>query len=148
MLIMTNARGSSSRVKLAVQVKHALLDSMEENKVELNADKATQLIFHLARLKKPYRVLFGKSLFKAMSKLYKQSEKEKATGKKQPKSSPNRRSSKQSSPQSPQKIISSEHTGVPLDASPTSAIFSSKTEEDASISVDYQYNKIHSPVEV
>jgi hypothetical protein len=151
MLIMTNARESSSRVKLAVQVKHALLDSMEENKVDLNADKATQLIFHLARLKKPYRVLFGKSLFKAMSKLYKQSEKDKAAGKKQKKSSPSRRSPKQSSPRSPREIISSEEVesdGVPVDASPTSAISRSNNEKDASISVEYQCNKIPSPVEV
>ena len=43
--------------------------------MDVEPAKAVQLIFHLSRLKKSYRLIFGKSVFKAMSKLYKQSEK-------------------------------------------------------------------------
>jgi hypothetical protein len=142
MLIMTNARGSASRIKLALQVKHSLLDSMEENNVDLNSDKATQLIFHLARLKKPYRVLFGKSLFKAMSKLYKLSEKDKGHG---------RRSSRNSSSKVQEKRTSSESTesdGLLSGASPASAVLLSSTEEDTCIPLDYQSTPITSLMEV
>ncbi|KAG7368145.1 hypothetical protein IV203_030888 [Nitzschia inconspicua] len=77
LMITTNARGQVSRIKLALQVKDALLASMEENQIEADTDDAVRLIFHLARLKKQYRVMFGRSLFKAMSKLYKHEEKQK-----------------------------------------------------------------------
>jgi hypothetical protein len=77
MMIMTNAKGQVSRIKIALQVKDALLASMESNGIEHNSDKAVQIIFHLACLKKTYRVLFGKCLFLAMSKLYKRSEMQK-----------------------------------------------------------------------
>jgi hypothetical protein len=77
MMIMTNAQGQVSRIKLAQQVKEAMLGSMEENNIEANPDDAVRLIFHLARLKKQYRVMFGRTLFKAMSKIYKRAEKQK-----------------------------------------------------------------------
>jgi hypothetical protein len=99
-MIMTNARGQVSRIKLALQVKDTLLASMEENKIEANTDDAVRLIFHLARLKKQYRVMFGRSLFQAMSKLYKREEKQKEHEKRRKKS--RRRSSKPSPVQSPE----------------------------------------------
>jgi hypothetical protein len=77
MMIMTNAQGQVSRIKLAVQVKDTLLASMEENNIDANPEDAVRLIFHLARLKKQYRVIFGRTLFKAMSKLYKRAEEQK-----------------------------------------------------------------------
>jgi hypothetical protein len=80
MMIMTNAKGQASRVNLALQVKDTMLSSMEENNIESKPDEAVQLIFHMAKLKKQYRVMFGRTLFKAMSKLYKRAEKQKEHG--------------------------------------------------------------------
>ncbi|VEU45034.1 unnamed protein product [Pseudo-nitzschia multistriata] len=77
LLIMANAKDKASRITLAFQIQDLLLDLMEKHKMEEGSEKAVQLIFHLARLKKQYRVIFGKSLFKAMSALYKESEKRK-----------------------------------------------------------------------
>jgi len=77
-MIMTNARDKVSRINLAFQVQDSLLNMIEKHEMEVNSEKAIQLIFHLARLKKSYRVIFGKSLFKAMSKLFKRTEKRKA----------------------------------------------------------------------
>jgi hypothetical protein len=82
LLIMSNARGQSSRIRLALQVKDSLLISMENNQVEGQSKKAIHLIFHLARLKKSYREHFGKSIFKAMSKLYSKAEKQKGQAQK------------------------------------------------------------------
>ena len=72
---MTNARDKNSRTNLAFQVQDTLVGLIEKNEMDVEPAKAVQLIFHLSRLKKSYRQIFGKSLFKAMSKLYKRSEK-------------------------------------------------------------------------
>lgn len=75
LMIMTNARDKNSRTNLAFQVQDTLVGLIEKNEMDVEPAKAVQLIFHLSRLKKSYRQIFGKSLFKAMSKLYKRSEK-------------------------------------------------------------------------
>lgn len=75
LMIMTNARDKASRINIAFQVQDSLVTLIETHRINADPGKAVQLIFHLARLKKSYRVIFGKSLFKAMSKLYKRSEK-------------------------------------------------------------------------
>jgi hypothetical protein len=75
LMIMANARGQASRVRLALQVRESLAISMERSNVDGQIDKATHLIFHLALLKKSCRKLFGTCLFKAMSKLYTKAEK-------------------------------------------------------------------------
>lgn len=77
LLIMTNAKDRISRINIAFQVQDTLLAMIEKNKLEVETEKAVQLIFHLARLKKSYRTIFGRSIFNAMSKLYKQSEQRK-----------------------------------------------------------------------
>jgi hypothetical protein len=97
LMIMTNARGQVARIKLAIQAKDALLASMEANGINAESNDAVKLIFHLARLKKQYRVLFGRGLFKAMSKLYKKAEKEKDGEVKRKTYSSTRRSTKSSS---------------------------------------------------
>jgi len=74
LLIMTNAKEKVNRINLAFQIQDLLLNLIEKYKIDVGTEKAVQLIFHLARLKKSYRVIFGKSLFKAMSTLYKRSE--------------------------------------------------------------------------
>ena len=75
LLIMTNARDRVSRTNLAFQVQDTLVALIEKHQIDVDPGKAVQIIFHLSRLKKVYREMFGKSLFKAMSKLYKKSEK-------------------------------------------------------------------------
>ena len=75
LLIMTNARDRVSRTNLAFQVQDTLVELIEKHQIDVDPAKAVQIIFHLSRLKKVYREMFGKSLFKAMSKLYKKSEK-------------------------------------------------------------------------
>jgi len=75
LLIMANAKDKVSRINLAFQIQDLLTHLMKKHKIEAGTEKAVQLIFHLARLKKTYRVIFGKSLFKAMSTLYRRSEK-------------------------------------------------------------------------
>lgn len=77
LLIMTNAKDRISRINIAFQVQDSLLAVIEKNSLEVETEKAVQLIFHLARLKKSYRTIFGRSIFNAMSKLYKQSEQRK-----------------------------------------------------------------------
>lgn len=77
LMIMSNARGQGSRIRLAYQVKDALLTSMENHDLQGQTEKATHLVYHLAKLTKPSRQLFGKSIFKAMSKLYTKTEKKK-----------------------------------------------------------------------
>ncbi|MGK3735256.1 MAG: hypothetical protein ACI90V_002096 [Bacillariaceae sp.] len=84
-MIMANARDEVSRTNIAFQVKNYLLNTIEKCEIEIDSDKAIKLIFHLARLKKPHRSLFGKSLFKAMSKLFKRTEKLKEKYKKEKK---------------------------------------------------------------
>ena len=74
-MIMTNARDRVSRTNLAFQVQDSLVALIEKHEIDVEPAKAIQIIFHLSRLKKSYRIIFGKSLFKAMSKLYKRSEK-------------------------------------------------------------------------
>lgn len=110
---MTNARGQIPRIKLALQVKDALLASMEENHVESNAEDAVRLIFHLARLKKQYRVMFGRSLFKAMSKLYKREEKEKERNSRRKKTGLSRKSSMPSLTESPEETSPHSPHSVP-----------------------------------
>ncbi len=86
LLIMTNARDRVSRTNLAFQVQDTLVALIEKHQIDVDPAKAVQIIFHLSRLKKVYREMFGKSLFKAMSTLYKKSEKsEKVKGKSSPK---------------------------------------------------------------
>ena len=75
LMIMTNARDKVSRTNLAFQVQDSLVALIEKNELDVMPAKAVQLIFHLSRLKKSYRMIFAKSLFKAMSKLYKRTEK-------------------------------------------------------------------------
>eukprot|EP00531_Pseudo-nitzschia_arenysensis_P014208 CAMPEP_0116130794 /NCGR_PEP_ID=MMETSP0329-20121206/8666_1 /TAXON_ID=697910 /ORGANISM="Pseudo-nitzschia arenysensis, Strain B593" /LENGTH=645 /DNA_ID=CAMNT_0003625189 /DNA_START=31 /DNA_END=1967 /DNA_ORIENTATION=- len=75
LMIMTNARDRVSRTNLAFQVQDSLVALIEKHEIDVEPAKAIQIIFHLSRLKKSYRIIFGKSLFKAMSKLYKRSEK-------------------------------------------------------------------------
>ena len=75
LMIMTNARDKVSRTNLAFQVQDSLVAVVEKNEIDAEPTKAVQLIFQLSRLKKSYRLIFGKSLFKAMSKLYKRTEK-------------------------------------------------------------------------
>lgn len=75
LLIMTNARDRVSRTNLAFQVQDSLVALIEKHQIDVDPAKAVQIVFHLSRLKKVYRAMFGKSLFKAMSKLYKTSEK-------------------------------------------------------------------------
>jgi hypothetical protein len=75
LMIMTNARDRASRTNLAFQVQDSLVALIEQHKMDVDTTKAIQLVFQLSRLKKSYRLIFGKSLFKAMSKLYKQTEK-------------------------------------------------------------------------
>jgi hypothetical protein len=71
LMIMTNARGRASRIKLAMDIKDVIEASAEDHDVpKKTTEKAIQLVFHLARLKSEIRVLFGKSIFKAMSKLH------------------------------------------------------------------------------
>jgi hypothetical protein len=77
LMIMSNARGKASRIKVALQLKDSLLSSMENHQLQGESNNAVYLILHLARLKKSYRQLFGKSIFKAMSKLYTKTEKKK-----------------------------------------------------------------------
>ncbi len=74
-MIMTNARDRVMRTNLAFQVQDSLVALIEKHEMDVEPAKAIQIIFHLSRLKKSYRAIFGKSLFKAMSKLYKRSEK-------------------------------------------------------------------------
>ncbi len=72
---MSNARDRVSRTNLAFQAQDSLVSLIEKHEIDVEPAKAIQIIFHLSRLKKSYRIIFGKSLFKAMSKLYKRSEK-------------------------------------------------------------------------
>eukprot|EP00533_Pseudo-nitzschia_delicatissima_P008057 CAMPEP_0116113652 /NCGR_PEP_ID=MMETSP0327-20121206/19617_1 /TAXON_ID=44447 /ORGANISM="Pseudo-nitzschia delicatissima, Strain B596" /LENGTH=633 /DNA_ID=CAMNT_0003607013 /DNA_START=88 /DNA_END=1989 /DNA_ORIENTATION=- len=75
LMIMSNARDRVSRTNLAFQAQDSLVSLIEKHEIDVEPAKAIQIIFHLSRLKKSYRIIFGKSLFKAMSKLYKRSEK-------------------------------------------------------------------------
>lgn len=75
LMIMSNARDRVSRTNLAFQAQDSLVALIEKHEIDVEPAKAIQIIFHLSRLKKSYRIIFGKSLFKAMSKLYKRSEK-------------------------------------------------------------------------
>jgi len=75
LMIMTNARDRNLRINIAFQIQDSLVDLIAKNNMDVEPAKAVQLIFHLSRLKKSYRIIFGKSVFKAMSKLYKRSEK-------------------------------------------------------------------------
>jgi len=75
LMIMTNARDKTSRTNLAFQVQDSLVALVHKNGIDVEPTKAVQLISQLSRLKKSYRLIFGKSLFKAMSKLYKRTEK-------------------------------------------------------------------------
>jgi hypothetical protein len=75
LMIMTNARDKEKRTSIAFQVQDSLLALIEKNDMDVDCEKAVQFIFHLSRLKKSYRLVFGKSLFKAMSKIYKRTEK-------------------------------------------------------------------------
>jgi len=75
LMIMSNARDRVSRTNLAFQVQDSLVALIEKHEIDVEPAKAIQIVFHLSRLKKSYRIIFGKSLFKAMSKLYKRSEK-------------------------------------------------------------------------
>lgn len=88
LMIMTNARDRVSRTNIAFQVQDSIVALIEKHEIGVDPAKAVQIIFHLSRLKKSYRATFGKSLFKAMSKLYKESEKEKK------KSSPRKKKNK------------------------------------------------------
>ena len=75
LMIMTNARDKESRTSIALQVQDHLLALIEKNGMDVDCEKAVQFIFHLSRMKKSYRLVFGKSLFKSMSKIYKRTEK-------------------------------------------------------------------------
>lgn len=75
LMIMTNARDKEKRTSIAFQVQDHLLALIEKNEMDVDCEKAVQFIFHLSRLKKSYRLVFGKSLFRAMSKIYKRTEK-------------------------------------------------------------------------
>lgn len=75
LMIMTNARDRNLRINIAFQIQDSLVALIAKNNMDVEPAKAVQLIFHLSRLKKSYRIIFGKSVFKAMSKLYKRSEK-------------------------------------------------------------------------
>jgi len=140
LMIMTNARGPLVRIKLAVQVQDALLASMETNGIKVDSNDAVRSIFHLARLKKEYRVLFGKYLFKAMSKMYKREEKQKENEVKREKTIPGRSSLKES-PQRTPKRKSSKSENVEADvvesaAATVSLILSAdKTGPDSSVLV-------------
>jgi len=83
LMIMANAREEVSRMNIALQVKDSLLNIIEKNEIEVDSEQTIKLIMHLARLKKPYRSLFGRSLFKAMSRLFKRTEKLKEKCKKE-----------------------------------------------------------------
>lgn len=83
LMIMANAREEVSRMNIALQVKDSLLNIIEKNEIEVDSEQTIKLIMHLARLKKPYRSLFGRSLFKAMSRLFKRTEKLKGKCKKE-----------------------------------------------------------------
>ena len=86
LMIMTNAR-QPQRTNIAFQVQDSLVALIETHEIDMDPAKAVQIIFHLSRMKKSYRSIFGKSLFRAMSKLYKQSEQDKVSlkAKKSPK---------------------------------------------------------------
>mmetsp|Transcript_26653 Transcript_26653/g.43808 ORF Transcript_26653/g.43808 Transcript_26653/m.43808 type:complete len:511 (-) Transcript_26653:65-1597(-) len=132
LLIMANARDYASRVKLSYQIRDFLLTSIEQNKVEADSDNAVQLIFHLARLQKPYRLRFGKSLFKDMSKLYKRAEKRNSRKGKRCHSS--RTSSKQSSSETPEQRLFEREQTAPNETAP-SKILSNTSGGNASIPV-------------
>jgi len=74
MMIMANARDRVSRKNLAFQVQNSLLALIEKHQIDVEPGKAIEHISRLSRLRKTYRLIFGKSLFKAMSKLYKRTE--------------------------------------------------------------------------
>lgn len=80
-MIMANARDGVSRINIALQVKNSLLNIVERNGIKVNTDEAVKLITHLARLRKPYRSLFSKSLFKALSRLFKRTNEQGKNGK-------------------------------------------------------------------
>lgn len=77
LMIMGNTRKENKRIKKAHSVIDSFLEMVEFNKIEVDTENASELIFHHAMLKKSYRSKWVKDVFKEMSRLFKRVEQEK-----------------------------------------------------------------------